>query len=92
MEKYCRPPLRRGDIVTVAQGLFDGLCPKQALARKMLFEHGVMTWKEADIFLLKIGSEASALLLEEDPKDLQTACLEARFVNGQEALEGQYFN
>ncbi len=90
MEKFCRPPLRKGEIVTVVQGLFDGLAPGQALARKMLFEHDVMPWEEATAFLQKIGPDVSAKFLLLEPKDLQMACLEMQFVTGEPALQSQY--
>ncbi len=87
MEKYCRPPLRKGEIVTVVQGLFE-----QALVRKKLLRHTDMTCEEATNFLQKVGPETSVMLLQLDPKDLQMACLEATFVAGQSDLERQYLN
>lgn len=92
MEKYCRPPLEKGGIVTVVQGLFEGLEPEQALARRLLVEAGVMSQAEATVFLKKIGPEVAAKLRELSPEELQMACLELKFVAGEAALQGQYYN
>lgn len=87
MEKFCRPPLRRGEIVMVVQGLFN-----QARVHKKLSRHTDMTPEEITAFLQKIGPEASILLLDADPKDLPIACVEATFVAGQPVLERIYLN
>lgn len=93
MEKYCRPPLRKGDIVTVAQGLFDGLEPVQALARKVLFlEVDQISWVEVTDFVRKIGPDASAKFLLLDPQDLNTVYIETMFITGEDALQSHYVN
>lgn len=93
MEKICRPPFRKGHIVTVAQGLFDGLAPGQALARKMLFLGVDQTsWVEVTDFVRKIGPDVSVEFLQLDPKDLHTAYLEMVFVTGEAAIQSHYPN
>ena len=92
MTKFCRPPLRKGEIVTVAQGLFDGLMPTQALARKRLHDLKVMEWEEATNFLKKVGPAVAALVLEADVEGLQVWAIEQHFVAGQDALQNRYKN
>lgn len=87
MQKFCRPPLRKGEIVTVVQGLFN-----QALAHKKLSRYTDMTSEEITAFLQKVGPETSSMLLELDSKDLQMVCLEKKFVDGHAALQRWYLN
>lgn len=90
MDKFCRPPLRKGDIVTVVQGLLEGLLPKEALTRRAIVEAEVMSFEEATVFLRTIGPEATALLYALYREDLQMACIEMKFVTGHEALQSHY--
>ena len=90
MKKYCRPGFQRGEIVTVVQGLFDGLAPAQAMARKKLVESEIMDWAEATAFVKKVGPEISAMILELSTDDLQIVVIEQQFVAAQLALQSRY--
>ena len=90
MAKFCRPPLRKGEIVTVAQGLFDGLVPDQAKARKRLFEFEVMNWNEATAFVKKVRPEISVMILEISSDDLHMLVVEERFIAAGPVLDSRY--
>lgn len=92
MEKFCRPPFQKGHIVTVAQGLFDGLEPEQALTRRMLFDEELMLWAEATTFVRKIGPDISGLLRAQDPDELRMSIIEQRFIDAGPALQSWYLN